>query len=211
MQHSERRNRGRSVTAMAAIGMMGLAAAAQGDLIVQEGSLDGGAGGPVLIDVVLDQFDPSLGTLNEVRFDSLTAVIGGGASNGSGVPTQVFASLTADYTLDGATLGATAAIIDFTVPNTGPPSSFTLFDTDTDFTALSDAPDLAPWIGGGDVTMNALVEFIVSEDPPGSVSFGAGGSVNYTVTYDFTPIPAPAAGAVLGLAGLARGRRRRRD
>ncbi len=69
-------------------------------------------------DIVLDQFDTMGGTrqLNFVQLDVLTSVIGGGQGDGSGIPVQCDASLTADYLLGVELLAFTQAVIDLLFP-----------------------------------------------------------------------------------------------
>ena len=49
--------------------------------------------------------------------------------------------------------------------------------------------NLEPWTGEGQITLTALVNFSIEVDPPDEISFSAGGSVHYTVTYDFDVLP----------------------
>jgi hypothetical protein len=158
------------------------------DQIVQEGSLAGQKGQQVQ-NIPLDQFDTLGGSrqLNFVQLDVLTSVIGGGQGTGSGVAVQCDAALTADYLLGVELLASTAAVIDLLYPNNSP-SSFTVFDNDTDMATIDQAADLVPWIGTGTIVLKAQVAFSVSEDPAGIVNFGAGGSAQYTVTYDYTVV-----------------------
>jgi hypothetical protein len=174
---------------MGALALAALTGVALGDQIVQEGSLSGGKGKQTH-EIVVDQFDTLGGTrqLNFVQLDFLTSVIGGGQGDGSGVAVHCYARLAADYFLGETPLAQTEAVIDFVFPNTTP-NSFTVFDTDTAQVIFDEAPDMAPWIGTGQITMTAQTEFTVWEDPPGIVNFSAGGGANWTVTYDFTMLP----------------------
>jgi hypothetical protein len=167
-------------------------AAAHADQIVQEGSLKGGLG-IEMHDIFIDQFDEMSGSnqLNFVQLDFLTSLIGGGQSNGSGVPTHIFARLRADYFLDNIVLAETEALINTTIPNNGPPGSFTVFNTDTEQVIIDQPAELTPWIGSDEILITAITEFELGEDPPGSVGFSVGGTVNYSVIYDFTVIPEP--------------------
>jgi hypothetical protein len=202
----------RSILVASILTTFALTGASHADQEVQEGSLSGG-GGPMWQDIFIEQFDTQGETraLNFVQLDFLTSVIGGGTSNGSGVPTHVFASLTADYYLGDDQLAFTQAIIDYVVPNTGPPGGFTLFDTDTAQVLIDDDASMMPWIGRGQIVLSAFTELIVTEDPPGSVGFGAGGSVHYSVTYDFDLVPSPGGLALLALCAWRRRRRRSVD
>ncbi len=177
--------------------------------LVHIGSLSGGLGQQMHV-ISLNQFDTQGGalTLNFVQIDVLTSVIGGGTSNGSGVPTDVFASLSVDYFLNADLLLETQATIDTQISNASM-ASFTLFDTDTAQLNLSSPDDIAPWIGAGLIELTAITEFLLSETPMGTVDFSAGGSAQYTVTYDFTAAPGPPSFGVVSavLAGLVRRRR----
>jgi hypothetical protein len=169
-------------------------AAAHADQIVQAGSLEGGLGMEVH-EIFIDQFDEMSGTnqLNFVQLDFLTSLIGGGQSNGSGVPTQIFAQLSADYFLDDIVLAETGALIDTIITNVGPPGPFTVFNTDTEQLIFDQPAELAAWIGSDQLLITAITDFAFFEDPFDSVGFSAGGTVNYSVTYDFTTIPEPSA------------------
>lgn len=154
--------------------------------IVQSGSLAGG-GGSGTQPVELDAFDDQGGTLSlqSVQLEVLTSVIGGCTTNGSGVPTQVYARLRADFALGAMPLVDTEAVIDAQVSNVGPPTALTFFDNDPGSILLGSGNGLSAWIGTGTVTMDAYTEFEVSETPPGSVSFSAGGSISWTLTYTY--------------------------
>ncbi len=182
---------------------------AQADQIVQMGSLAGGTG-QQMQDIVLDQFDTAGGTLqlNFIQLDVLTSIIGGGTANGTGQPTDIFASLSVDYFLGADLLAETHALIDTQISN-GSSASFTVFNTDTAQSVINNPALFAPWTGNGSVILTALSEFILSETPAGSVDFSAGGTVQYTLTYDFSPIPAPASCMTIGLGVIVCGRRRR--
>ncbi len=193
--------------------MLGAAAAlpsARGDLIVQQGILSGTGSGTQ--DFAVSQFDSMGGTrqLNFVQIDLLTSVAGGYEADGSGVPVHIFARLAADYFLVSQPLGQTEALIDTVVPNTSPVAA-SVFNTDTDQTILSQPSDLLPWIGTGQLTLTADIEFEVFEDPPDVIFFGAGGTPRYTITYDYTLIPEPISAVLLAggvVAALSRRRRR---
>ena len=153
----------------------------------QNGILSGG-GAPMTQQVHVNQFDTLGGTrvLDRVVLDFLTSTIGGGTSNGSGVPTQVFSQLDAVWSFQSVQIAVTQALIDTTISNAGPPSSFTVFNTDTAQVVWDQPADLAPWIGGGQAVLEAFTQLQVSENPPGSTGFSAGGSVRWTATYEFT-------------------------
>jgi hypothetical protein len=187
LRNQYRRTLVTNVTTIALAGALTVFSAAQADVIVQEGSLGGGKGSQTH-EIVLDQFDSMDGALqlDFIQLDFLTSVIGGGTSNGSGVPTHIIARLDADYFLGEELLAETTALVDTIIPNNGPPVSFTVFNTDTEQVIIDQPADMDPWIGTGQITLTAQVQFVVEEDPPGSIGFGAGGTVQYTVTYDFS-------------------------
>lgn len=165
---------------------------ALGGQIVQTGTLNG-AGAPMTQPLMLNAFDDQGGTLQltSVTIDALTSIGGGYTTDGSGVSVDVDASLVADYSLAGTLLVETEAVIDLTVPNNGPPIAVSVFDNDTDMTTITDPADLAAWTGsaGATVTLDVFTSFTIVETPPGVIFFGAGGSVQYTVTYEFEPAP----------------------
>ena len=186
-----------------------VAGMAQADEIVQQGSLSGGAGGPDSHDIVLNQFNDLGGSriLNFVRIDLLTSTVGGGTTTGTGVPVNVSVILSADYLLGAQPLAQTEAVIDLDLPNNGAPSPFSVFDTDTAEVLIDQAPDLAPWIGAGDITLTGITKFHITLTPPDEIDFSAGGTVNYTVTYDFQQVgnvPAlPLSGMIVLVASVA--------
>lgn len=160
--------------------------------IVHTGMLSGG-GGATTQDFTVPQFDDQGGTLvlTQVTFDALTATSGGFTTDGSGIAVDIFSSLTVDYFLGTELLVETQAVIDQTVQNPagGPIFAALVFDTDEGQAIVSDPAELQPWVGSGDVTLTAFSELIVTESPPGVIFFGAGGSVSYTVTYEFEDAP----------------------
>jgi hypothetical protein len=176
----------RTILALSVFAPAALAQPLDSSTIVQNGSISGG-GAPGTQPVELDAFDDQGGTLTleSVQVEVLTSVIGGCSTNGSGIPTDVYARLVGDFSLGAQALVDTEALIDAQVSNVGPPAALTFFDTDSDSTTLTSLGDLATWIGTSEVTMSAYTEFEISETPPGSVSFGAGGSISWTVTYTY--------------------------
>ena len=158
--------------------------------VVKSGSLSG-AGAAMTQPLVLNAFDDQGGTLQltSVHFEALTAMGGGYQTDGSGIVVLVDARLTADYSLGGAPLVSTFASLNLTVQNTGPPLGVSLFDSDNQDTTITDPSELSAWVGVGSVTLDVFTEFTITETPPGVIFFGAGGTVEYTVTYDFVPLP----------------------
>lgn len=171
--------------------MVFLTPAVQAAIIVQTGSLGGGVGPPETHDIVLNQFDSQDGTLwlNFVKVDLLTNVSGGGQTSGEGGrPTHIHMEITADYFLGELVLGETQALVDRMVSHKGAPRFFSIGDTDTAQTILDQPEVLSDWIGSGAIHFSAITEMIVWENPDGGTQLGAGGSVRYTVTYDFSPL-----------------------
>jgi hypothetical protein len=164
------------------------AAGAAGGTIVQNGSLPG----PGTHDVVLDQFDTLGGTrqLDAVTILANTFFSGGYQTDGSGIAVDFSVTLSADYFLDETLLVETEALVAGTVPNTTA-IAVSFFDNDQDETTLLD--DLGAWSGKGTITLTAITDLVIVEDPPGIIGVGAGGSAQWTVTYDYselTPCPA---------------------
>ena len=185
-----------------------LSLSAQADTIVQTGTISDLNAPPFrYVDITL--FDTMGGTnqLNFVQIDFLTSIIGGYTTDGSGVPVHIFAQLDAEWVRNGVSLAITQALIDTIVPNTNEGSA-TVFNTDTAQVIFDQPADLATWIGTGTTFMGASTQFQVFEDPPDIIFFGAGGTVRWTVTYDYTVVPAPGALALLIVAGLHCRRRR---
>jgi hypothetical protein len=158
--------------------------------IVQTGSLTG-SGAAATQPVIIDAFDDQGGTLQltSVHVEALTAIGGGYQTDGSGTVVDVDAFLTANYSLGGILLVSTQALLDLTVTNNGPIIAVSVFDNDTGETLITDPAELAAWTGPGTVTLDAFTEFSIIEIPPGVIFFGAGGTVEYTVTYEFEPAP----------------------
>ncbi len=163
------------------------------DQIVQEGSLSGGKG-ELWHEIPIQQFDTLGGArqLNFVQLDFLTAVIGGGQGDGTGQAVHLFVQLDVHYFLDEQLLAETQALIDFVHQNQNQ-QAFSVFDNDTAQVIYDEARDMALWMGDDEIAMDAWSNFIVIEDPPGVVNFSAGGSVDYSVTYDYTVLEGCAA------------------
>jgi len=177
---------------LAVTGVM-LATGAHAETIVQEGSLSGNAGEPQYQNIALQQFDTMGGTrqVNFVQLDFVTAVIGGGMTPETGPPVSIYLMLQADYSLGPQLLAETMAVVDVQIGPNGPSHPFSVFDNDV-VQVLLDTPDeMETWIGDSQIIMTAFVNMILEEDPPGGAAFSAGGSVHYTVTYDYDIIAVP--------------------
>jgi hypothetical protein len=177
---------------LAAVPMVATAAA-RAETIVQEGSLSGYAGEPQYQNILLQQFDTMGGTrqLNSVQLDFLTAVIGTGTTPDHGPPVGIYVMLQADYSLGPQLLAETMAVIDIQVSPTNPPHPFAVFDNDIVQVVLDQPGDLEAWIGGGQITMTAFLHMIVELDPPDAIGLSVGGTVDYSVTYDYDVIAVP--------------------
>jgi hypothetical protein len=173
-------------TGVALFSLLAVAALCHSDQIVQEGYVSGPPD-PHFQELPLDQFDTMGGTrqLNFVQLDFLTSIIGGYTTDGSGVEVHIYAQLDADYYLDSGLLAATQALIDSIVPNTGVPTPISVFNTDTEQVIIDQPQDMVPWIGSGQIILDVFTQFIVWEEPPNVIYFDAGGTVRYTVTYDY--------------------------
>ena len=175
-----------SVMSCATAWFPGLVESVSADQIVHEGQLSGEMGDPEVHDILIPQFDTLGGTraLNFIQIDYLTSVIGGGQAEGSGQPVHIYVQLDANYSLADESLADTMALIDYEHPNNNN-NSFTLFNNDTEQVILDDPKAMQPWTGSDSLTMNAWTQFQLAVDPPDLISFSAGGTVRYTVTYDF--------------------------
>jgi len=166
-------------------------AIAGADTITQIGSLSG-VGGPQTQPLVVAAFD-DMGGMRQL----------GGQTNSSGIPTHVTVDLIAEYSLNSNLLVATHAMIDITMPNNGPLIAFSVFDTDTQTGNFNQPVDLAPWIGTGNLTLDVFTSFLIVETPPGSLSFGAGGSVNYELVYEYENLVIPYCTATPNSTGVS--------
>jgi hypothetical protein len=176
---------------VAALGLvLTLGAPTPGDTIVQEGFLSGYPGQVETFEIPLQQFDIQDGLLqlNFVQLDFLTSFVGGAQSTGEGGQhTRIHVVLDADYFLDGELLAETHAETKLVVHHNGPPLPISFFDSDEAHVTLLAPDELQPWIGTGEIVMTAEVLFLFEETPPGGASASAGGSVDWSVTYDFGP------------------------
>ena len=200
--------RSRLILALFVLPILAFQPGASADTIVQMGMVSGGPE-PTTQDVFVDQFDTLGGTrqLNFIQLDFLTSMIGGYQTDGSGIPVHIFAQLDGNWSLNGSPLANTQALIDTIVAN-ATEGSATVFNTDPQQVILTTPTEVAPWIGSSQLAMQVFTQFQLSEDPPDIIFFSAGGSIRYTVTYDFTVVPAPGALAILMIGAVRRSRRR---
>jgi hypothetical protein len=163
-----------------------VAVSADGETLEQKGRLSGYANEPEFHDIVLEPFNPTMGwlQLNFVQLDFLTAVIGGGTAGGGGPQTHIYAQLDANYFLDEDLLAETQAVIDMMVSNGGSPHTYSVFGNDSAQVIIDQPEDFGSWLGDG-VVLTGWTDFTFWEDPPGSTGFSAGGTVRYTVIYDY--------------------------
>ncbi|MCP4069445.1 MAG: hypothetical protein GY741_14310 [Phycisphaeraceae bacterium] len=165
-----------------------LAGPVLGDVIVQEGSLEGDAGPPTEHLIVLDRFDTRDGTrvLDAVTLEFHTLLVAEAVTNGSGGFVEVEARLTADYGHPGQQAFAeTEAMIFDVLDNGDDPFAILYLDEDLAEVVLDDAGEIAPWIGEGTIELVGVAQLVLEEDPADVIDFFGGGQVGYTVTYDF--------------------------
>ncbi|MBS0644082.1 MAG: choice-of-anchor E domain-containing protein [Proteobacteria bacterium] len=172
----------------------------------------------------LSQFNAALGTLTQIDLTVVNYVVSGQAEVVNAGSEGASASLTADFSVEGTTAnaktsGSGSAVVPFGFGP--PPQALTLAAGAFPALTLTDALDLAPFIGIGDVSLFAKIKnfnFSGSCRLSGSCSFQASAAfsgqvhVVYTYTPADVPLPEPASIAVIGagLAGITAFRRRRR-
>ena len=165
-----------------------LAGPVLGDVIVQEGSLEGDAGPPTEHLIVLDRFDTRDGTrvLDAVTLEFHTLLVAEAVTNGSGGFVEVEARLTADYGHPGQQpFAETEAMIFDVLDNGDDPFAILYLDEDLAEVVLDDAGEISPWIGEGTIELVGVAQLVLEEDPADVIDFFGGGQVGYTVTYDF--------------------------
>jgi len=172
------------VIAVFALGMGLSAGPATADVIVQTGEI--AQLGET--EIVLDQFDDMGGTreLNFVQIDLYSRIFGGFTTSGIGGNVRVKATFDQDYFLDSRLLAATHVQFadmlsnDYVV-------AFSFLVDDSDQSVISQSHKLVPWIGTGQITVNAFGEMIWDVNPTeGLQDYGAGLHADYTFTYDYT-------------------------
>ncbi len=159
-----------------------------GDVIVQQGSLEGEAGPPTEHLIVLDRFDTLDGTrvLDSVTLEFHTLLIAEAVTNGSGGFVEVEARLTADYGHPGETpFAETEAMIFDVLDNGDDPFAILYLDEDSAQVVLEDAREIEPWIGAGSIEFIGVAQLVFDEDPADVIDFFGGGQVTWTVTYAF--------------------------
>lgn len=161
---------------------------ALGDVIVQEGSLEGKAGPPTEHLIVLDRFDTLDGTrvLDSVTLEFNTLLIAEAVTNGTGGFVEVEARLTADYGHPGeAPFAETAAMVADVLDNGDDPFAILYLDEDSAEVVLEDARETAAWVGDGTIELVGVAQLVFEEDPVDVIDFFGGGQVTYRVTYEF--------------------------
>lgn len=189
--------------------------------------------------VTFNQFNPALGTLNSIKVKLSFDVSGGavGVDNESPVPANVTADFGAmasissiDVTLLDNAFQPVAADVtasnmygfNLGVDDGDAANQWDAGGTDTDLQNGAAASDMsmgfinslffAGFTGGGTFDIDvATSQFLqLSQQSGVSTTFSPlTGVGNVMVTYDYTPIPAPGALALLGMGGLLAARRRR--
>lgn len=165
-----------------------VAGPAFGDVIVQEGSLEGEAGPPTEHLIVLDRFDTLDGprVLDSVTLQFNTLLIAEAVTNGSGGFVEVEARLTADYGHPGeAPFAETATMISDVLDNGDDPFAILYLDEDSAELVLEDPREIEPWIGEGTIELIGVAQLVLEEDPADVIYFFGGGQVTYSVTYEF--------------------------
>jgi len=178
----------------------------------------------------VDQFDPALGTLNQVTLTVTGRLYGGGKfENFNSSPVDDSMRYILDQSLD-ITQGLTALLgMDKTTDTTltvNVPAYDGTFDyggtsgdTETPFDVTDDdvftytlTVDLAPFIGTGTVNFDAVADATATIYGANGVVCGTYSYAQATVevVYDYTPIPEPATITLLGLGALALLWRKRR-
>jgi hypothetical protein len=181
-------------------------------------------------DLVVSQFDSSLGTLNSVSIAASTALqaelgfeniktTGGGTFSiytyWPSDPTQYtyadinlsFNSsniLTSGYS-DAHQYTKTLAVFDGTIDYAGTSGAILANFSDADNTSMFYNSSLAQFIGTGNLTFglltNAFTALSVSGGN-GATSMATIGQASVSVTYDYTPVPEPVTLAILSIGGL---------
>ncbi|HWB19709.1 MAG TPA: hypothetical protein VG711_05360 [Phycisphaerales bacterium] len=191
--------------------LLALSFPAAADTFSQEGTIIGSFGPVSQTEIILAQFDTLGGTrhLNFVQLDFFASLNGSYTGTGSGEPVDVFAVMGASYYLGDTELTFTLALFDddleddFVGPGTLPLS-------DEVHLTLDQSADLALWIGPGSITLTAFSQLDFSTLPEDQIFFSATGSAQYSITYDFSLVPAPSAPAFFSSVLIARTTRRRR-
>lgn len=176
--------------------------------------------------ITLPLFDPSLGTLNKVSW-TLWGEVAGTArfeSEDSG-PADITMKLSATLTL----FGPDASVLQITIPFFQLVETVTAYDGITDFGGTSGrtytglqadkaesgetiAPgQLAQFTGVGDLILPLTAEGSSTATGAGNIisAFSTFAAAKATISYEYTPVPAPGALALAGLGGLVLARRRR--
>jgi hypothetical protein len=171
----------------------------------------------------VDQFDPALGTLNQVTLTVTGRLYGGGVfENLNGSPVDSSMRYILDQSLD-ITQGLTALLgmtktTDTTLTINVPAYDGT-FDyggtsgyTETPFDVTDDnvftytlTLDLAPFIGTGTVDFDAVADATATVYPANGVVCGTYSYAQATieVVYDYTPVPEPATMCLAGIGAVA--------
>jgi hypothetical protein len=175
-------------------------------MLVASGGQGGLAGGPAFGCVVANFVTTNTSgvTGNFSIIVTLTGVSSGGLS--SFVSGSVVGSLT-DLNGNGATLQAKAGEFIYTASTDMTNVAGTLIDDSVAFSANAfESATVGPAAFGQDEYTTPIVDQIQIEL---AFTLSAGDSAAFTSIFCFKPIPAPAGMALLGLAGLVGGRRRR--
>jgi len=171
--------------------------------------------------IAFPQFDSSLGTLTEVRFE-LAGTVQGQASaesldaSASTVTLDLLSTITLSYpdpslgviTTSLPVVSTTQAFLPFDgaidFAGTSGSTSGLLTATDTANANLATAGDLALFTGTGFVTLPLTAVGNSSGSGAGNLTtlFDTDAGATVTVEYDFDPVPEPAALSLLGIAAI---------
>jgi hypothetical protein len=176
-------------------------------------------------DLVIPQFDSSLGTLNSATINLSTALQGslgfenlkkftGGNFNVS--TNNIYASLVISLNgsgimmsnyMDNQTYTVTLAAYDGTTDYAGTSGTIVanFSDADTQTVSLSDPSFLAQFIGTGDLLFNIITDSLTPLSLPSNSSaiINTTGQASASITYDYTPIPEPATVCLISIGALS--------
>ncbi|MEN6384435.1 MAG: PEP-CTERM sorting domain-containing protein [Phycisphaerales bacterium] len=175
-------------------------------------------------DLLIPQFDSSLGTLNSVTVNFSTAIQGSVgfenlkrfAGGNFAITVNTHGMVVLDYAvisnfLDQQTYNTTLGAYDGTLDYAGTSGTILATYSDADTMQYTLTSDFTRFLGNSNVIFPILAESVadsISKPSNSSSELNTTGQASVTVTYDFTPVPEPATIAVLALGGLLFKRKR---